>query len=159
MVCFCWGPGGWWGPEVWGAQNFALFSPLPPSFSFFLSLSLSGGLLVDSKTCTSGGPGLQTPPTFHERTPRERKITKMRAGKGKKKERKKEGGPSEGSREGDENAQNTNTHQHTHTDVACLSRIRFFDLSNVVFLSRIFVFQNVCPVPLRFFSSRYRGVS
>ena len=23
------------GPEGWGAQNFALFSPLPPQFSFF----------------------------------------------------------------------------------------------------------------------------
>ena len=36
-----------WGPEGWGAQHFAFFFfPLPPLFSFFFFLSLSGCLLV-----------------------------------------------------------------------------------------------------------------
>ena len=42
--CFKWGPEGV-GAEGWGAQNFALFFPLPPEISFFSSLS--GGFLVE----------------------------------------------------------------------------------------------------------------
>ena len=53
------------GPEGWGAQNFALFFPVPPQNSFFSFLS--GGLLVEfwwclkcrgAQMCTFGVLGL-----------------------------------------------------------------------------------------------------
>ena len=73
-------------PFPWTAQNFTLFYPLPPQNSFLSSLS--GCLLVEfwwclkcrgPEMCTFGlskrahlsAPALQTPPKFHEKTPRE----------------------------------------------------------------------------------------
>ena len=68
------GPDGW-RPEGWGAQNFALFFPLPPQFSFFL-LSLEvfswnfGGVLVgrDLKSACLNPGGLQAAGGFHTTT-------------------------------------------------------------------------------------------
>ena len=77
-----------WGLERW-AQNFAFFLPSPPQFSFFL-LSLGGprrGFTQqpkNSKRAHFRAPALQTPPKFHERTPRERRKKENCGGRGKK---------------------------------------------------------------------------
>ena len=102
-----WGGGG----EGWEAQNFALFSLSRPQFrSFCLSLSVFswnfGGVgnatwpqrvwlgqkknlapKGDSPRAQLGtfqGPGLQKPPKFHERTPRERRKKDNCGWRGKK---------------------------------------------------------------------------
>ena len=68
------------GPPFPGtAQNFALFFPLPPQNSFFSSLSWRSspkppGLHTtarEPKRAHLSAPALQTPPKFHEKTPRE----------------------------------------------------------------------------------------
>ena len=75
------------------AQNFALFLPSPPSFS--LVLSLSGGFLVGAAGFFTRQPenserahlralALQTPPKFHEKTPRETQRERNGDGKGRK---------------------------------------------------------------------------
>ena len=81
----------WFGPHLLRRtpKCCSLFSPLPPHFVLFLSLSLWGSsrwilvvfLKAGTLKCTRLGspnvqiwvhPTLQTPPKFHEKTPRER---------------------------------------------------------------------------------------
>ena len=86
-----------------GPPNFSLFFALPPPFSLFSSLS--GCLLVEfwwclrsdrtlkcarqpenSKRAHFRTPALQTPPKFHEKTPKREERKKIVAGGGKKRE-------------------------------------------------------------------------
>ena len=106
------GPAAWrlegWMPEG-GGPNISRFFPSPaPIFALFLSLwgSSRGILVVFEARVHSRVPALETPPKFHEKTPRERKRAKMGAGEGKKKGEilggpaevgpAEEGGPAEG---------------------------------------------------------------
>ena len=137
------------------------------------------------QTCTFDSPGAsKTPPKFHEKTPRERKITKMRAGEGKKSEIlggpaegrrsrgravRRKGGPAEGFPHNPNTHSNThanthththtNTHQHTHTPMSFFCPVcRFlFCPECLFFLSRFrfFFCLDGCLVIL----SRYRSLS
>ena len=80
-----------------GAQNFALFFPLPHQISFFLpSLGSSG-----SPNAHNGlGHGLEPQLQFHDKTPEREKHYEICGGRGEKKERNfgrsRGGGPASG---------------------------------------------------------------
>ena len=94
-----------WGPELWEAQNFALFFPSPATHvrSFYLSLGVFscffGGVWKrrGRQMCTFGLSGCGVKPRrLNERTPK-RERRKNENGSGRRKKRAKFlGGPAEG---------------------------------------------------------------